>query len=107
MSFKIKCLSQSLLLAKVNWKSQLEISILAVSEMSWEQLSFQCYSAAHSAPIHNIGKYKAKFAFWCFRLRKIPLIGLEVAESTHVFKIEPCSWRQAHKQFLFSLGHQW
>lgn len=82
---------------KVNWKSQLEISILTVSEMSWEQLSLQCFSAAHSAPIHNIGKYKTKFTFWCFRPRKISLIGLEVAESIHVFKIEPCRWRQVHK----------
>jgi len=28
----------------------------------------QCFSAAHSAPIHNIRKYKTKFTFWCFRL---------------------------------------
>lgn len=86
MGFKIRCLSQSLLLAKVSWKSQLELSILAVSEMSWEQLSLQCFSAAHSAPIHNMGKYKTKFTFWCFRLKEISLIGLEVAENTHVFK---------------------
>lgn len=86
MSFKIRCLSQSLLLAKVNWKSQLEISILAVSEMSWEQLSLQCFSAAHSAPIHNIGKYKTKFTFWCFISWGISLIGLEVVENTHIFK---------------------
>lgn len=51
---KIKCLSQCILLAKVNWKSQLEFSILVVLEMSQEQLPLQCFSAAHFAPIRNI-----------------------------------------------------
>lgn len=38
----------------MNWKSQLEFSILVVLEMSQEQLPLQCFSAAHFAPIHNI-----------------------------------------------------
>lgn len=70
MSLKIRCLSQSLLLAKVNWKSQLEFSILVVSEMSQKQLSLQRFSAAHSASIHNIRKHKTKLRFGCFSLKK-------------------------------------